>query len=141
MLGLFLLGSCAAQEKNWITANGKYGQTWVNGVLLMEIEYKSTLDCLKNVNHEINENNELQRKLFIEKSFRFICSEEGYTREPLKLEPNGLFSATGGLTYQGFFRFATSAEKYVVRFPMKQVCEMISSDLKLKNSNQDLICP
>lgn len=139
---LFLLASCSTPAKNdWVTAYGKYGQTWINGNILMEITYKSAQDCLENVNYELNNNPDMQRLLLIEKTLSVFCDANGATKEKIstKMALAGLRS--GGLTYEGFFRLATSAEKYSAWFPDKKICEIISSDLKSKNKNQDLVCP
>ena len=142
-LSIFLsLASCAVQEKNnWIVAEGKHGQTWIDGVLVMETTYKSAQECLNNVNYELNNNAQVRRQFLIEKRLSLICAENGFTKDIFKFDDAGFISATGGLPYEGFIRFATSTEKYSAWFPGKKVCEVISSELKLQNKNQDLVCP
>jgi hypothetical protein len=122
-------------------ANGKYGQTWVEGVIWMEITFESAEDCLKNVNYELNNNLQARRQMLVEKSLSLICVEKPFTREKFKFDDAGFISPTGGLTYEGFFRLATSAEKYSAWFVGKELCEIISNDLKKQNKNQDLVCP
>jgi hypothetical protein len=134
-------GVTISVENNWIVANGKHGQTWFDGVLLMEITYKSAQDCLNNVNYELNSNPQLQKQFLIEKSLSFVCAEKEFTKDVLKFDSNGLASAAGGLPYQGFFRLATSTEKYSAWFADKKICEIISGELKMQNKNQDLVCP
>ncbi len=142
VLALLSLASCAAQDKNYLNAaNGRYGQTWVEGVIWMEITFKSAEDCLKNVNYELNNNPQARRQILVDKSLSLICAEKPYTREKFKFDDAGFLSATGGLTYEGFFRFATSAEKYSAWFVGKELCEIVSKELKSQNKNQDLVCP
>ena len=142
MLILFSLASCATSEKNYlVAANGKYAQTWVNGIIWMEITFKSAQECLNNVNYELNNNPEARRQMFVDKNLSLTCAEKPFTRERFKFDDAGFVYATGGLTYEGFLRLATSNEKYAAWFLGKELCEAISSDLKLQNKNQDIVCP
>lgn len=133
--------ACAQQQKNWIIADGRYGQTWIDGVILMEVAYKSAQDCLNNVNYELDNNPLLQRKILIEKSIALVCAEKEITKDLLKFDTNGLASPAGGLPYQGIIRLATSTEKYNVWFADKKICDIFSNELKAQNKNQDLVCP
>lgn len=139
----FFLASCATQdEKNdWILANGKHGQTWIDGIIVMEITYKSAQDCLNNVNYELNSNPQLQQQFLIHKRVLFVCAEKEFTRDRFKFDSDGFASGIGGLPYEGLFRTATSSEKYSAWFPHKKICEILRDDLKLQNKNQDLVCP
>jgi hypothetical protein len=142
LLIFFSLASCATSEKNYlVTANGKYGQTWVDGIIWMEITFKSAQECLNNVNYELNNNPQARRQMLVDKSLSLVCAEKPFTREKFKFDSVGLVSATGGLTYEGFLRLATSNEKYAAWFLGKELCEVISSDLKMQNKNQDIVCP
>jgi hypothetical protein len=142
ILSFSLLASCATQEKNnWIVAKGKYAQTWMDGIILMEVSYGSSEECRNSFNHELNINSQLQRKVLIDKSMSLVCAEKEITKDLFKFDENGLASPAGGLPYQGFIRLATSTEKYSAWFPGKEVCEFISSELKMQNKNQDLVCP
>ena len=139
---LFFLSSCATPEKNYlVTANGKYGQTWVDGVIWMEITFKSAQECLNNVNYELNNNPQTRRQMLVDKSLSLACAEKPFTREKFKFDSVGLVSATGGLTYEGFLRVATSNEKYAAWFLGKELCEVISSELKSQNKNQYIVFP
>jgi hypothetical protein len=141
---LFFLISCATQEKkdDWIEAKGKYGQTWVDGIVLMEITFKSTQECLNNVNFELNNNPLIRKQMFVEKSLSLVCAEMPFNRDRIKFDSNFLVVPAGAaLPYEGYIRFATSNEKYATWFIDKKICEIISSELKTQNKNQDIVCP
>lgn len=134
----FSLASCAIQEKNdWVTAYGRYGQTWMNGNLLYEITFNTTKECYDTMNNEVRNDLNTKKAITESKNLAMFCSANPaskYIRDDAGFH-------NGGLPYQGYIRLATSTEKYIVWFSLKQVCEIISSELKIQNKNQDLVCP
>jgi hypothetical protein len=141
---LFFLISCASQEKkdNWIVAKGKYAQTWVDGVIWMEITFNSTQECLNNVNYELNNNPEVRKQIFVDKSLSLVCEEKPFNRDRILFDSTfKVIPAGAGLFYEGYIRLATSNEKYSTWFIEKEICEIVSSELKSQNKNQDLVCP
>ncbi len=134
----FSLASCAIQEKNdWVSAHGRYGQTWINGNLLYEIYFNTEKECYDTMNNEVINNINVKKAITETKNLALFCSANSATKTAR--DDAGL--ATGGLPYQGFIRLATSTEKYIAWFPGKKICEIMSGELKMQNKKQDLVCP
>lgn len=135
---IFSLTSCAIQEKNnWVSAHGRYGQTWINGNLLYEIYFNTEKECYDTMNNEVRNDINVKKAITESKNLALFCSANPATKTAH--DDAGL--ATGGLPYQGFIRLATSTERYIAWFPGKKVCEIISGELKMQNKNQALVCP
>lgn len=126
-----------AKAKEWVTAYGPYGQTWLNGHLIMEITYNTAQDCADSTNYEISNSRELIEAVEEKKTVSFFCVRTQTTTK--KRDENGLL--TGGLSYKGKLRFKTSRDEYQVWFLENNVCESIRNDLNSKNTDRYLICP
>jgi hypothetical protein len=135
---IFSLSSCAIQEKNdWISTHGRYGQTWINGNLLYEISFNTEKECYDTMNNEVRNDINVIKAITKTKNLAMFCSANPASKS---IRDDAGF-LNGGLPYQGHIRLATSTEKYIVWFSGRQVCEIISSELKMQNKNQDLVCP
>jgi hypothetical protein len=125
------------KAKEWVTAYGPYGQTWINGNLIMEITYNTAQDCADSINYEINNSRQLIEAVEIQQTLSFFCARTQTTTR--KRDEYGLL--TGGLSYSGKLRFKTSRDEYPAWFLEKNICESIRNDLNSKNTDRYLICP
>jgi hypothetical protein len=118
-------GSLSLSNKEWVTPYGKFGQTFLKGNFLMEIEYENPQECFTDTNFSIN--NDLNLKNSVEtREISFFCAEY----------PNKI-----NVPYSGIIRLATSNKIYSAKFPNKEICQILSKELKLKNGSQDIACP
>jgi hypothetical protein len=126
-----------ANNKDLISEHGKYGQTWINGNLIIEIQYNSKKECVETMLQEINKDENIKRAITETKNLSLLCSANPST----KTEKDDAGLATGGLTYEGNLINPELNTIHKIWVNNRNFCESLKEVYKKQSSKQILICP
>jgi hypothetical protein len=126
-----------ANNKDLISEHGKYGQTWINGNLIIEIQYTSAKECVETMSQEISKDKNIKKAITETKNLSLLCSENPST----KTEKDDAGLATGGLTYEGSIINPELNTIYKIWVSNRNFCESLKGVYKKQRSKQILICP